>query len=166
MQIQEKQTRKIKVRPDLSIFDEELTVKFNPKEFIPDTPLKSPPKEHKEYKEYKAPVKAAPSAPMIETVVEKTLPKYTLSPSSLELSLIDENQETNSTKIRFSNPGAVEVKATIQLSGQLVEAWLLNLSGKRYQSILLSKDKMALSIPVKPRSLICLELVFANSLRH
>ncbi|MGK5082996.1 hypothetical protein WDW37_06795 [Bdellovibrionota bacterium FG-1] len=152
--IPEKKIRKNRIKADLSVFDEELTAKFNPRDFIPDAPV------HARVIETKAapvPIITPPAEakPLVSTR------SFTIEPAEMVLSLVEENKENGTSKVRFYNPTSRDLCAVLHTPLRPTHAWLLTLSGKRLQPILFAKDS-PLSVSVKASSLVTLELAFAN----
>ncbi|MGK5088755.1 hypothetical protein WDW86_14450 [Bdellovibrionota bacterium FG-2] len=166
-----KKPRKTRIKAELSVFDDEMTAKFNPNDFIPDAPTHARVPEARlvpapvEARTVPAQMEARPpiAAPVVApTPPPKTAPTFecTLEPSEIVLSLVEQNKENNSAKVRFYNPTSRELCAVLRTPLPPMQAWQLTLSGKRLQPVLISKG--ALSVSVKPGSLMRVELLFAN----
>ncbi len=177
-----KKPRKTRVKAELSIFDDEMTAQFNPTDFIPDAPSHT-------REPVRVPVPSPIQVPVqiaVQIAVQTQMPKssevtverevktepkmmplsapptssYSLEPPEMVLSLVEEDKSNGSAKVRFYNPTSRELSAVLRTPLPPMKAWQLNLLGKRLQPALISKG--ALTISVKPGSLMSVELVFAN----
>jgi hypothetical protein len=186
--IPENKLRKTRIKAELSVFDDELTAEFNPRDFIPDAPVHARKVEAKA-----APIQitvtptvkvVAPARVAVVTLARKVAPapavvatpartiaaapsvapaahKYGLEPSQLVLSKVEEIRASGTAKVRFFNPTSSEVSATLTTPMNPTQVWLLTLSGKRSSLIPIAKGR-PISISIKPRTLMNIELVFAN----
>ncbi len=165
--------RKTRVKAELSIFDEEMTAKFNPNDFIPDAPAHARVTETREVLEVRpaappaarrvpAPIEAMPTFVAPTPAPKAAAPAFecTLEPAEMVLSLVEQNKDNASAKVRFYNPTSKELCAVLRTPLPPNQAYLLTLSGKRLQPVLISKG--AVTIAVKPGSLLSVELLFAN----
>ena len=154
--------RKNRVKAELSIFDEEMTAKFNPNDFIPDAPAHARVTEVREARTVPAPVEAIPTYLAPTPAPKAAAPAFecTLEPAEMVLSLVEQNKDNASAKVRFYNPTSRELCAVLRTPLPPNQAYLLTLSGKRLQPVLISKG--AVTIAVKPGSLLSVELLFAN----
>ncbi|MGK5088465.1 hypothetical protein WDW86_12975 [Bdellovibrionota bacterium FG-2] len=166
--------RRTRVKAELSIFDEEMTAKFNPNDFIPDAPAHARVTETREVRPeprqetrpmaqmVPAPVEAIPTylAPTPAPKAAAPVFECTLEPSEMVLSLVEQNKDNASAKVRFYNPTSKELCAVLRTPLPPNQAYLLTLSGKRLQPVLISKG--AVTVSVKPGSLLSIELLFAN----